>query len=432
MGTSSTDIHWKEVQEAYDQALLLEDRDYIRLIAAVVLANQMPESAPVWLMLVAPPSGGKTAALMTLDNLEFLPGKPVTFFISDLTENTFASGFKSGTSESSLLKQVPFGGMLIFKDFTSLLTKRHESRDAIMGQLREIYDRKFDKKTGNNQNLAWEGKLGSLAGVTTAVHEYTADMSVLGDRYLMYTPKQPDRMKLLKFIMRMKVEGESQERKLNVAKQMMHAYLRRAIVRLKDARLYMSEDNREYLMQVADFATQVRSGVMEDQHRGHVTFVPDVEMPTRLIEQLLSIGTMLSHMHEIDGEVPDLTEKDMKILYKIAFDSIPIKRRWALRAMAEYVQGVTTAQLGVRMGYETEVAKRWLSQLAALGICRRLKNGGGADLWILNEQYFRVMQTFEGVESKDEMLIDQTENDDEAYAQNALRDLGDLESMFED
>lgn len=412
-------ITFEDVQAAYDDALLLQDRNLIRLVTAVVLANQM-DDAPVWLMLVAPSSGGKTAILLTLDDLEFKPGKKVSHFISDLTENTLASGFKSGQGDAGLLNQMPYGGMMIFKDFTSLLTKRSESRDAIMGQLREVFDRKFDKKTGNNQDTAWKGKVGALAGVTTAVHEYISEMSAMGDRFIMYSPAMPPRMKLLEFIMEMRVQGDSQEKKLKAAKEKMHAYLRHCIKYVANPKLYMNETDRMHLMQVADFATKTRSGIIQDDRTGRVKFVPEPEMPTRLIEQLLSIATILSMMREVDGEKPELSEEDMKLLYKIAFDSIPVKRRWALNELAMFAAGVTTAGLATKIGYETEVVKEWLAQLNALGICRRVKSTGAGDQWILNEEYRDIMYTFQNIKPKAERLVDTDANEDDLIVDSAL------------
>lgn len=430
MVTRQTDITFADVQAAYDDALLLADRNWVKLTAATVLANQM-DGAPVWLMMVAPSSGGKTAVLLTLDDLEFLPGKKVSHFISDLTENTLASGFKSGSGDAGLLNQMPYGGLMIFKDFTSLLTKRSESRDAIMGQLREVFDQKFDKKTGNNQDTAWKGKVGALAGVTTAVHEYISEMSVMGDRFIMYSPKMPERMKLLEFIMEMSVQGESQKRKLDNAKDKMHAYLKRCIKYVKSAKLMMSEQARRHLMEVADFATKTRSGIIQDDRTGRVKFVPEPEMPTRLIEQLLSIATILSMMREMDGLPPELDDSDMDLLYKIAFDSVPVKRRWALYELAAYGQGVTTAGLAAKIGYETEVVKEWLAQLNALGICRRLKNTGSGDMWILNDDYRDIMFTFQGITTRQERLVDEAADTDEILAEEALRGYDELAREFD-
>lgn len=425
-----TNITFADVQAAYDDALLLADRNLIRLIVASVLANQM-DDAPVWLMVVAPSSGGKTAILLTLDDLELKPGKRVTHFISDLTENTLASGFKSSSGDAGLLNQMPYGGMMIFKDFTSLLTKRSESRDAIMGQLREVFDRKFDKKTGNNQDTAWKGKVGALAGVTTAVHEYISEMSVMGDRFIMYAPKMPPRMKLLEFIMEMRARGDVQEKKLLVAKEKVQGYLRHCIKYVGSAKMYMAQEDRVNLMQIADFATKTRSGIIQDDRTGRVKFVPEPEMPTRLIEQLLSISTILSMMREIDGEEnTDLSHDDMQLLYKIAFDSIPIKRRWALKALAEHPVGVTTAGLASKIGYETEVVKEWLAQLNALGICRRVK-GGGSDQWILEEEYRDIMYTFQGVRPKSELLVDVDANEDDLLTEAALAGYDALADEFD-
>lgn len=411
-----------DVQKAYDSALLLADRDLIRLVAASVIANQM-DGNPVWLMIVASSSGGKTATLMTLDELEFVPGKRVTYFISDLTENTLASGFKiAGGGDASLLNRMPIGGIMIFKDFTSMLTKRHEARDVIMGQLREVYDRKFDKMTGNNQDTAWKGRLGALAGVTEAVHEYMASMSVMGDRFIMYAPKQPDRRELLRFIMKLKVDKENQEKRLMDARAVMHEYLRACVARIEEAEMVMSDEDKDHLMEVADFVTKARSGVIEDQRTGSVRFVPSAEMPTRLIDQLLSIGTALSLMRKVDGKPPQLDHADMLLLYKIAFDSIPLKRLWALRQLAIYMQGVSTAGIAAVIGYETTVVSQWLAQLNALGIIDRMKNQGRGDMWALKPEYRSIMITYQNVETKDGVLEDPEADDDELFSEQALRD----------
>jgi len=421
-----------QVMAAYDDAMLLADRDVVRLIAASVLANQL-DGPPVWLMVVASSSGGKSAILMTLDELELMPGKRMTFFISDLTENTLASGFKSSQGEASLLMQLPLGGILIFKDFTSLLTKRRESRDAIMGQLREVYDRKFDKRTGNSANVTWKGKAGALAGVTQAVHEYMSEMSIMGDRFVMYSMIQPNRRKATDFVMKMKMDDVSQEKRMLVAKGVMHEYLRDALKGMGDAKLVMKSEDQNKLIDVADFVTLVRSGVVEDERRGFIKFVPSPEMPIRLIDQLLSLGTALSHMREREGLNPELEENDMNLLYKIAFDSIPIKRRWALQKLATYAQGVTTAGVATVLGYETEVVKGWLAQLNALGVARRIKSSGAGDQWVLNEEFKELMYTFEHIQEIDDRLVSPEQaSGDEALRREALGNVDPLASEFDD
>lgn len=415
-------LTFSKVQGIYDEALLLADRDLIRLMAASVIANQI-DGNPVWLMIVASSSGGKTATLMTLDELEFIPGRRVTFFISDLTENTLASGFKvQGGGDASLLNQMPVGGIMIFKDFTSMLTKRHETRDTIMGQLREVYDRKFDKRTGNKQDVAWKGRVGALAGVTEAVHEYMSSMSVMGDRFIMYAPIQPDRRALLRFIMKLKTDKSNQEERLLAARAAMQSYLQICVQNIDKAEMIMNDSDKEHLMEVADFVTKARSGVIEDVRTGAVRFVPSAEMPTRLIDQLLSIAQSLCLMRLVDGRDTALDKGDMALLFKIAFDSIPLKRLWALKQLATYTMGVSTAGIAAIIGYETDVVKQWLAQLNALGIIDRMKNMGRGDLWTLRPEYRDIMVTYLQIQIKDEILEDPNADDDDLFSEEALRD----------
>lgn len=391
-------IIFNDVQAAYEQALLLVDKDIIRIVAAVVLANQMPGN-PVWLMLVAASSGGKSAVMMTLDQMEIEDGKPMVTFISDLTENTFASGFKVATGSASLLENMPIGGIFAFKDFTTLLSKRTESQSVIMSQLREIFDQKFDKRTGNQNDTEWRGKVGAIAGVTEAIHEYMSSMSVMGDRFIMYAQKMPPRRDVLRFIMKMREEGSSQNDLLGRAKMYMQRYIKDCMPYASKPRLYMNAGDKEHLMEVADFVTMARSGVFEDNRTGAVRFVPSPEMPTRLIDQLLMIGTAFCVMRIHDGNDPELAKEDMLALYKIAFDSIPLKRLWALKQLARHAYGVTVAGIASKLGYQTQIVQQWLDQLNALGICSRSKSTRGAgDLYVLNPDYVNIMVTYQNVE----------------------------------
>lgn len=413
-------ITFEDVQICYDRALLLEDRDYVRLVLATVLANQLTGN-PVWLMIVGPSSSGKTAMLSTLKELAFEPGKEMMCFVSDLTENTLASGFKSSGGETSLIMKMPIGGMFVFKDFTSMLVKRSESRDAVMGQLREVYDRNYVKRTGNDNDTVWEGKIGAIAGVTEAVHEYMATMSVMGDRFIMYAPAMPDRMKLLRFMMDLEKRKEDQDAKLKEAGEYAQAYLKRCYKMLDKADLVLSEEAERHLMEVADFVTRARSGVMEDPRNGRVRFVPSPEMPTRLISQLLSIARVLCLMRIVDGKDPTLQSADLLMLYKIAFDSIPLKRLWALRELATYSLGVSTSGIAAKLDYQTEVVQEWLTHLNALHIIRRDKNSGRGELWRLTDEARALMVTYQKVEVKNEMLDDTDRSEDEQIIDQTMR-----------
>jgi len=420
---TSKKITFKDVQAKFEEQMLLGDKNIIRLVAATVLANQMPLD-PVWLMIVSASSGGKSHIIGTIDGLRIDGGEVDTVTaISDVTENTFASGFKRNDKESSLLHRIPVGGLMIMKDFTTILSKRREAKEMIMAQFREIYDGKYDKHTGTGDNIGWKGKIGVIAGVTEAVYEHLESLSVMGDRFIMYSMEQPDRLKLIDFVLKAEQDHTiSKKHQYEELSLYFQTYLYNAKQGLSDATVTLDEESQDDIKAVADFCTKARSGVVEDFRTGAVKFVPSKEMPTRMIKQLLAIASGLLFIRQNDGDVlPEQKGKllpgELKILYKLAFDSIPIKRRIALQYLTRYSQGVITEGLAMKLNYQTDVIRGWLSQLNALGLVKRVKDGA-KDKWILSEENQDIMRKFNDIKTTDETLYDDGESADEAYEQD--------------
>lgn len=416
-----TDV--KQLQAVFDKHLLMADRGVIPLSVAVTIGNQFVELDPIWMLLIAPPSGGKTEIISSFNNINNKEGIPLFYPISDLTINTFASGQERTGKETSLLNKIPFGGIMSYKDFTSILAKNPEARAEIMGQLREIYDKEYVKRTGTGKDIMWRGKIGALAGCTEALYEFQENLSAMGDRFIMYSILQPDRMEVLKRIMKAKRDRVNKEDSRDEMKIAMKGYVEHVLRNMKQDAVALSEEVEMDIMNVANFSTSVRSGVIIDDRRGHVKFVPSKEMPMRMTEQMLAISTAFIAMNQTSpalGPLADqgnLTQEQVNILYKIALDSIPIKRRMALRALAKYSDGVTTAGLATLLNYQTPVVQQWLSQLNGLGICTREKSRGPqGDKWTLNKEYMEIMVKFEQIktvegELKDDSVIEDTEDD---------------------
>ena len=85
-------VSFDDIEKKFDSFLLLEDRNIVRLTMATVIGNGMHNRKPIWLMLVAPPSSGKSTILSTLNDFKFKNAneeeiEPI-ITISDLTENT--------------------------------------------------------------------------------------------------------------------------------------------------------------------------------------------------------------------------------------------------------------------------------------------------------------------------------------------------------
>lgn len=412
-------ITFKEIQATFEKFLLLEDKEFIRLTYATIIGNQMPSQRPIWLMLVAPSSSGKTTALNAFNGLKLknpVSGEIIepTHNISDLTENSFASGMNRGDKQTSLLHKMPYGGVMVFKDFTSMISKNEQARMTIMGQLREIYDGAYTKRTGNGEDVLWNGKIGAIAGVTEAIFQHMESMSAMGDRFVLYQVKQPDRVQVTKYKISQINTGVTEYSTMPILKEMTEKYLQRAFDAMassEDLKLNLNEKQINEIVAVADFCTMVRSGMIMDNYRGRILFVPTPEMPMRMFEQMYAIAVSFMFMRKLDepdcGE--EIPEADLKVIYKIAFDSIPVVRRIALQYLTLYDGGVTTAALARKINYESEVVAGWLAQLNSLGVVKRVKQSSGGNAWTLEEKFRTVMEKLNHIKALGQSLEDEGE-----------------------
>jgi len=397
-----------DLTAVFDRHLLLADRNIVKVIAANMIANQF-RGYPNWLFVIAPSSGGKSEVIQAFNGVK-LHGRQMVFPISDITTNAFASGQKKTGKETSLLHQIPPGGILSFKDFTSMVSKAKEQRAEIFKQLREIFDGNYVKRTGTGENVEWVGKVGALAGATEVIYEYQAEFAAMGDRFIMYSMAQPDRKEVLRFVMddaRINSDKSAMQTELRDA---VSSYVGHIVTGMREEDVTLDPILKEDLSAVADFCTRVRSGVVVDERRPNIiNYVPTPEMPVRVVHQLLNLAKAFIVMRKTEpggGHATDaLTDEEAGLLYKIAFDSIPIKRRVALKALARHAGGVTTKGLAVAVNYQTAVVNAWLAQLNALGICsREIRGGNQGDTWNLRKEYRDVMVKFEKVEVTNEAL----------------------------
>jgi len=411
-----------ELQEEFSKVFLIADKGIIPLLCATVIANQM-DLDPVWLFLISPSSGGKTEFIESFENVS-LRGKPMCFPISDLTVNTFASGQSKAGKETSLLHKMSPGSIMVFKDFTSMIAKQDDAQKAIMSQLREIYDQKYVKRTGTGKDIVWQGKVGAIAGCTEVIYESNEQFAVMGDRFIMYKMVQPERMDVLRFVLKSSKDKDNNfKAKKTYLKNCMKSYVEFCIENIENTVLELDPAMEEDLLNVVNFATMVSSGVMVDKRKGTVEFVPSHTMPMRMAKQLLGLAQAFVLMNKQEPalgknsplQAGHLKQSQIEILYKVAFDTIPAKRRMALRILAKFNYGSSTAGIATILEYQTPVVAGWLAQLNALGICRREKNGGAADKWFLKDEWKDIMVKFEHIETIDKSL--EGEGNDEDYGE---------------
>jgi hypothetical protein len=348
------------------------ERGALHITLATVVANRMPGD-PVWQLLVAASSSGKTEIIVSLADLdEVEPAATLTeaALLSGVPRRDVATGATGG-----LLKKVGDYGILTLKDFGSVLSMHRDARAAVLAALREIYDGSWDRPIGadGGRTLHWDGKVGLIAGVTTVVDRHHAVMDSLGSRFALY---------------RIDVD----ERKEQARRSLSHLRSTKAMrTELRDSvsgffaglELPEGEENRlteldvERLVALADFVTLARSPVERDTYSTReIELVPDAEAPGRFVGMLAALFDGL----KIIGLPPS---EAWPLVRKVAFDSMPAQRRKVIEHLAE-VDETTTTATATLLGLPTTTTRRILEDLAAHDVVDRESGGDGkADIWRL-------------------------------------------------
>jgi len=398
----------QDVEREINEVYLLVDKGIIRIVIATVLGNRLKLSdKPIWLLILAGSSAGKTSIMDII-----LKCGNWIIPIDTLTTNTFASGLKRDV-ETSLLHKAN-DGILVFKDFTTLTSMNEEGLREIMGQLRGIYDGSFSKKTGNDVDVDWEGKIGIIAGGTGAAARKMRQFSEQGERFINYNLMVADSKQMAIRAMG-NVKGlKAMEEGLRTT---VANFINQKLGEVKPDNLVIPEELMLQMIDMADFATQARSPVtMDKKDPTVVAFVGEREQPSRMAMMLANLATALMI---IDGETT-LSEFNASILYKTALDSIPVDRRMCLAVLAQYREANTKA-IAIRLHYDTVIVRSWLNQLNSLKMVTRMPgkgkgSGGNMDCWKLNKEYKTVMCKYENIEELDEVLHAKEDDDESSSA----------------
>ena len=149
------------------------------------VANMVLAGDPVWVFLVGGSGQGKT------ERLAPLAGMPHVELASTLSGeaallSATARRDRAEHAHGGLLRRIGDKGILIIKDFTSILEMDRTARGQVLAALREVYDGRWDREVGTEggQTLTWKGKCGLLAACTTAIDKAHAVMNDMGPRSL--------------------------------------------------------------------------------------------------------------------------------------------------------------------------------------------------------------------------------------------------------
>ncbi|RBY92950.1 bifunctional DNA primase/polymerase [Blastococcus sp. TF02A-30] len=344
--------------DAYD----LQGLDVVLAAAAV----EQLDGDPVWLLMVSGPGNAKTETVGALAGA----GAHVTSTISSEGALLSATSKKERTTDATggLLRKLGDRGLLVIKDFTTILSMSRDPRAAVLAALREVYDGRWERNVGTDggRTLTWTGRLAVIGGVTTAYDSAHAVIAAMGDRFALVrvdsgTGRLTSGRKALA-----NVGSEVQMRaELAEAAGGVLAQVRPGAARLTDA------DERE-LLGLADLVTLSRTAVERDG-RGEVVDAHMPEAPTRFAKMLgqLVRGGLALGIDRADA---------MGLARRVARDSVPPLRLTLLADLLD-VPNSTTAQVRKRVQKPRSTVDRALQELHVLGLLRQHDLPGGSS-WV--------------------------------------------------
>jgi hypothetical protein len=279
-----------------------------------------------------------------------------------LTEASLLSGSpkREHTKDASggLLRTIGGGGfgILLAKDFGSVLSMHREARASALAALREIYDGDWTRHVGTDggKTLHWWGKVGLIAGCTPTIDRHHAVMGAMGERFvLVRMPKLDEHAQATAAIKHARRSAQ------------MRAELGDAVAALLEGEITeqhkRSEADTERLIDLAVLVVRCRSAVERDGYSREIELIPDAEAPARLVNQL---ERLLAGLRVIGAA----NEAAWRVLQSAALDSIPLLRRKVIDTLVAAIGETRTADVAEAIGYPLRTTERALEDLTAHGV----------------------------------------------------------------
>lgn len=365
----------EEVVATFTKWLHLPDLRALYVMLATIAANSIVGGDPVWTLFIGPPGSGKTEMLQSTATL------PRVFATGTLTESSLLSGTpqrdRAKDAKGGLLRSIGDEGIILCKDFGSILSMHRDGRAQILAALREVFDGSWTRHVGSDggQTLHWSGKVGFLGGATQAIDRHHAVMASMGERFLLCRLPKIDARKQARAALQHADRAGEMRRELAAAVAGLFASGLQASPRT----LELTE--RESLIALASLVVQSRSAVERDGYKREIELVPDSEAPARLV---VALDRLLAGLQVVGLEPATAWD----VVRATAFDSVPTLRRRIFEYLrtAEDADKLNTTYIAEELGYPTQTARRALEDLTAHGVIDRKSQGPGrADLWTLSD-----------------------------------------------
>jgi hypothetical protein len=347
----------------------LPDPAHVLLTLAAAVTRDL-DGEPVWLLLVAVPSSGKTETVRLLD-------KRADGRLNEVTAAGLLGWTKGKESKpSGVLARIGDRGLVTFGDLSSLLaTSDTGGRDAAFGILRRAYDGYVTRDIsppgrpapGAAEQLSWAGRLTVVAAVTGAIDRYAVHADQLGPRWVYTRIAEPTTEAKQRATARARRGGLDAHR--DTARKTAETLIAAAAARVPDD---VPDDVFTVIADAALVTCWGRAAVPRHGYgRREIDGIPVVESPPRVVRQLHALARGLLALGLPDGYAAALARR-------VALDSMPEDRRAVLAALSGG-EILTTSKLAAEAGLHRHVARMRAEELEVIGVLRGIRPGADLD-----------------------------------------------------
>ncbi len=352
--------------EVFQSWLQYPDPGPIRVVAATINAGEQLGDPPLGLFLIGPPSSGKTETVKAVEQ------HPNVRMVSSIaSEGALLSGTstreRAGDATGGILAEIGDYGIIVVKDFTTILSMNHDARQTVLAAIREIQDGSWTRDVGTDggRTLKWKGHITWICAVTPEIDKHRKVLGSMGERFPSYRMPAPDTTAQA-------LMAVSDGRAGTIKR--MEAEIRAAFTQLLDVASEqptpdVSESTKRYITDLAVWGVQMRSPVWRDPTaRYEIGEMPEPEQPPRLAIGLQQLYRGLLRI--------GATEKQAELdILKVTRDSIPPIRVVIFDYLSKH-PSVKTSDVGQIAALETKTVQQRLDELVSLGVVTR---GGDQD-----------------------------------------------------
>lgn len=399
-----------ELKNKIQEYQYMEDTGVIDVSIASILSNQLQLGDPVWMLIIGASSGGKSQILRPISMSTGLAHR-----VDDLTENTLLSGITTTdpTKSPSLLHKIGNHGVIVISDFTVIMSKNSESRNAILSQFRMLYDGEMTKHIGNKpEPVTWKGYLGMFAGSTPSVYKHFEEVADMGERFIYYRMKEFSKEKATRLAISTTINTKQIDVILSEAYKEYMTSVAQTYLSIKDT-MVISDKMQDRIIEVAMFAERARTNASKDW-QGNINRIPVCAFPMRVAKQLQSIARAMAIMRYHESGSFEYDESDYTCIDWIGYSLANEENRACLKFIASHVYDGyhTTSSVADAVGLDTSIVRGILQNMAALKILKRNGTEGSLGWSFDNENEYNIVRRIEHI-SVDLEIVNREQTDED-------------------